>query len=72
MNTGLTPSLTLLAALVRRYCRNTLPPSAQARAMGFSYSGLVHASNRGLAHAAAGDHAWCKAVSLLASNEMGV
>ncbi|OGV62967.1 MAG: hypothetical protein A3K19_18260 [Lentisphaerae bacterium RIFOXYB12_FULL_65_16] len=56
----------LLVALVRRYCRGTMLPGALARALGLSYSGFVHASDRGRARAAAGDPAWAKAITRLA------
>jgi REP element-mobilizing transposase RayT len=55
----------LLAALTRRYCRGTVPAGALARAMGLSYSGFVHASERGRTRADSGDPAWVRAVSYL-------
>jgi REP element-mobilizing transposase RayT len=58
----------LLAALARRYCRGTVRAAALARATGLTYSGFVHASERGRARAAAGDPAWAKAVKHLAHN----
>jgi REP element-mobilizing transposase RayT len=58
----------LLAALARRYCRRTARAGALASAMGLTYSGFVHASERGRARAAAGDPAWTTAVSHLAQN----
>lgn len=59
----------LLAALARRYCRGTAPAGALARAMGLSYSGFVHASERGRTRGDAGDPAWAKAVSHLAQGD---
>jgi hypothetical protein len=59
----------LLAGLARRYCRGTMSAGALARAMGLSYSGFVHASERARARAGSGDPAWGKAVSHLAQED---
>jgi hypothetical protein len=56
----------LLAALARRYCRGTVRAGALASAMGLTYSGFVHASERGRVRAAAGDPAWTTAGNHLA------
>jgi len=37
----------LLMAAARRYCRETMPQSAMARALGLSLGGFIHASGRG-------------------------
>ncbi len=58
----------LLAALVRRHCRGRLRPGEMARELELSYSGFVHASERGRAQEQTPGSWWDQAVASLQSH----